>query len=223
MKKFVIHLFCFFSILTLNSCFELLQEVNLNPDGSGKMTLTLNLSQSKNKVATILMMESINGHKVPSKTEIEQKMNEVTANLKNIKGISNVSHSADFTNYIATLNFSFSNIEAVNNANDELLKLYNIKIDHLPQYTYNKSSQVFSLDFKNEITKTAYSKLKNEDKEVFKNATYTSIYRFPNSILKTNNANTKISKSGKATMQKVFILDIINNKTNISNQIHLSK
>lgn len=194
----------------------------MNKDGSGKMTLTVNLSQSKTKVASIMLMDSINGHKVPSKKEIQQSINELSANLKKISGISNVTTTTDFNNYIATLSFSFTNVEAINQGTQEILNMYKVKTGDLPVYSFNKAKAAFGYEYKDGGTRSAYEKLKKEDREVLKDATYTNIYRFPVLIEKSSNKQAKISKSGKAVMQKISILDLINNQVNISNQIQLT-
>lgn len=205
----------------LISCFEILEEVDMNGDGSGKMTMTINLSQSKSKVASIMLMDSINGHKVPSKAEIQQNINDLSAKLKNISGISNVKTTTDFTNYIASVSFSFSDVSILNKASKQILTAYKLKVEEVPVYSYDKGTKTFGYEYENIGSQKAYNKMKAVDKEVFKNATYTNIYRFQSTIQKNSNTQAKISKSQKAVMQKVAILDLINNKTNMSNQIKL--
>lgn len=224
-KTFLIKNCKFFLLFILSpfliSCFEILEEVDMNTDGSGEMTMTINLSQSKNKIASIMLLDSINGYKVPSKKDIQQDINGLSTKLKNIAGISNVKTTTDFTNYIVSVSFSFSDVSVLNKASKDIFAAYKMKVEETPVYSYNKASKTFNYDYKNG-NKEAYNKLKAADKEVFKNATYTQIYRFTSTIEKSNNAQAKISKSKKAIMQKSLILDLINNKVNISNQIKLN-
>lgn len=206
------------------SCFEIIEEINLKADGSGDMTITVNLSQSKTKVASILMMDSINGYKVPDKTTIQKEIAKAVANLKKMPGISNVKSTTDFTNYIGTISFSFKDVSNVNNITRDLLANQKIKAANVSVYTYNKATATFSRDYKYSPTaKAEYNKLKKEDREIFQTATYTSIYRFPTGIVKQTNPMAKVSKSQKATMQKCSVMDIINGKISVTNQIQLSK
>jgi len=47
-------------VLSLSSCFEIVEEITMNDDGSGNILMTLNFSRSKSKIKSILLMDSIN-------------------------------------------------------------------------------------------------------------------------------------------------------------------
>lgn len=207
-----------------SSCFEIIEEITMRQDGSGDMTITINLSQSKTKVASILLMDSVNGYKVPSKQMIQNEINEAVANLKKMPGISNVKSTSDFTNYIGTIRFSFKEVANINNVSKTLLDAQKIKTTNISTYSYNKTTATFGRDYHYYSTaRTEYNKLKKEDRDIFKTATYTSIYHFPTTISKQSNPLAKQSKSGKAVMQKCSVMDLINGKVSVSNQIQLSK
>ncbi len=205
----------------LTSCFEILEEVDMNPDGSGKMSLTINLSQSKNKVSSIMLLDSINGHKIPKKKDIQKNLEDLSAKLKKIKGISKVTYHTDYTQFIATVSFNFDHVSILNKASKEIFTAYKIKVDDVPAYSYQTSKKIFKYEYNNASAKTAFNKLKKDDKEIFKNATYTSIYRFPYTVQQIKNTKSTLSKSKKSVMQKTSILHLINNTANISNQIQL--
>lgn len=208
--------------LLCSSCFEILEEINLKPDGSGNMTLTLNLSQSKTKVASVMLMDSINGYKVPSKQSIQKELAKAVADLKTMPGISNVKSSADFNNYITSISFDFSSLANVNNISKKLLEGQRIKANNIAAYAYHKDAKSFVKSYQyNTVAKSEFNKLKQADKNVFQNATYTSIYRFPQMIKSNTNAKAQVSKSQKAVMHKVAILDIINGKANLANTVNL--
>jgi hypothetical protein len=207
-----------------SSCFEIIEELNLNADGSGSMVITINLSQSKTKVASILLMDSINGYKVPNKAAIQKEINEAVANLKSMPGISNVKSTTDFNNYIASISFSFKDVSNINNVSKKILEAQKIKASNISTYSYNKATATFARDYKYyPATKTEYNKLKKEDREIFKTATYTSICRFPVPVTKHTNPLAKVSKSQRAVMQKCSVMDLINGAVNVSGQIQLSK
>lgn len=218
----------FFLLLLLpvfcSSCFEIIEEINMKADGSGDMTITINLSQSKTKVASILLMDSINGYKVPEKAAIQREIGKAVANLKKMPGISNVKSTTDFTNYIGTISFAFKDVSNINNITKDILESQKIKASNVSTYTFNKATATFNREYKYYSTaKTEFNRLKKEDKEVFKTATYTSIYHFPATITKHSNALARVSKSQKAIMQKCSVMDIINGKISVTNQIQLSK
>ena len=60
-----------------------------------------------------------------------------------------------------------------------------------------------------------------EDRDVFKTASITTIYRFPKAIASSKNKSAAISKSKKAIMLKISAQDIISQKKSIKNQIKL--
>jgi hypothetical protein len=105
-----------------------------------------------------------------------------------------------------------------------MLESQKIKATNISTYSYNKNTATFSRDYKYYNTaNTEYNKLKKEDKEIFKTATYTSIYRFPATISKHTNTLAKVSKSQKAVMQKCSVMNLINGTVSVTNQIQLSK
>ena len=196
----------------------------MNDDGSGDVLLTINLSQSKTKVASVMLLDSIQGYKVPSKQKIQQELNEAVAYLKKSPGLSNVKSSADFNNFIATISFSFKDVANINNLTKNILTQQKIKSNNVSTYTYNKATKLFIRKYQSTPTaKTEFNKLKSQDRAVFNTAAYTSIYRFESVVTSTSNPASNISKSKKAVMLKSSILDLIKGKINVSNQIQLSK
>lgn len=217
---------CFLPVISFcfSSCFQFIEEVNVRSNGSGDVKLTINLSQSKSKVASLLLLDSVNGHKVPTEKDIRKYMNEAVTDIKKYQGISNVAQSLDMKNYIATISFSFTDVSNLNNIIRKLTEKNKIKSSNFASYSYDKQTKVFKRDYQySSETKAEYNKLKADDKNVFKTATYTSIFRFEETITANSNKLSKMSPSGKALMLNVPAMDLINGKTNISNNIQLAK
>lgn len=222
MKKVYLSIVLIIISFLFNSCFQVIEEIDLLENGSGKMTITLNLSQSKAKVASILKMKTVNGRAVPSETEIKSKVNKAAQTIRQINGISNVKTSTDFSNYIAVISFNFADISNLNSVSKKIFSEYDIKAANAATYTYNRAGKVFSKKYiHSPETRKAYNGLSAADKQIFENATYTSIYRFRNTVGSQSNAVAKVSKSGKAVMQQSSVLNIIHAKTNLSNTIKL--
>lgn len=208
--------------LMLSSCFETVEEINLNNDGSGRMILTLNISQSKAKVASLMKLKTVNGYKVPSQQEIVAELNKTAAALRNTPGISNVKTTNDFTNYIFTVSFDFREVSNINIASTKILQQYKIPAYNIARYQYNKSAKTFIKTYQlNAETKKQYMDLKQEDKEVFKNALYTSVYRFDTPVKAQTNKDARLSGSKKAVMFRTAITNIVNYGTSVNNTIIL--
>ncbi|TCD29263.1 hypothetical protein EZ456_03620 [Pedobacter psychrodurus] len=224
LKQFYRLLLFIVLIPILSSCFEVIEEIAMKNDGTGDVVLTINLSQSKTKVASVMLLDSVQGYKVPSKQKIQQELNEAVAYLRKSEGISNVKSTSDFNNYIATISFSFKDVSNINNITKNILAQQKIKATNTSSYSYNKATKTFSRKYQATGTaKTEFNKLKAKDKAVFNGATYTSIYRFESVVTSSTNPASNVSKSKKAVMLKSSIMDLINGKINVSNSIQLSK
>lgn len=212
-----------FLLLSLSSCFQLIEEITLKDDGSGDMQITLNLSQSKSKLASIMLLDSVNGHKIPKDKDIQQFMNETVDFLKKSDGISNIRKSVDMKNYIASVTFSFKDVSKINGITKKLLEKQKTGGPE-NSYSFDKISNSFKRTYKHSTAmKDGYSKLDAKDKDIFKSAAYINIFRFSNNIATASNKAAKISPSGKAIMLNTPAMDLIYGTANISNIIQLSK
>lgn len=218
------YLLSIFVLFCFSSCFQIIEEINLSKTGSGTVNLTLNLSASKTKVASVMLMDSIQGYKVPSRQTIQKELDEVVAYLRKSPGISNVQKKVDFENFIVSVSFAFKDIANIDHVNQNVLKKLKIKGLSNSSYTYSSKSRVFQRSYQHTREAVAeYNKLKPEVKKIFKDAAYVSIYRFEQPVALSTNPLTKISKSKKAVMLNTGILGLINGKTDISNRITIAK
>ncbi|WP_108867775.1 hypothetical protein [Aquimarina aquimarini] len=224
LKNYITKLILLVVLLSLTSCFEIIEEVNLNKDGSGDFVLTINLSQSKSKITSIMLLDSINGHKVPSREGIQQGMIEVVNYLKKSKGIYNVTKKEDYENYVFSVQCSFKNINSINNLTKEVLGKQKVKIQSYNTYEYDVSNKEFTKEYNydSQLLKQ-YNKLPVDTKKVFENASYTGIYRFNEQIQSVSNTKAKVSKSKKAAMLRVNAIDLINGHTKLNTKIQLAK
>jgi len=205
-----------------SSCFETVEEINLNSDGSGRMILTMNISQSKAKVASLMKLKSVNGYKVPTQQEVVAELRKTAAALSNTPGISNVKTTNDFNNYIFTISFDFRDVANINTASAKILQQYKIPAYNIARYQYNKAAKTFIKTYQlNAETRKQYMDLKPEDKEVFKNALYTSVYRFDTQVKAQTNKDAKVSGSKKAVMFRTAITNIVHYGTSVNNTIIL--
>ncbi|MCD1115375.1 hypothetical protein [Chryseobacterium turcicum] len=219
MKIYFRQFFLLISLLLLTSCFDILDKVNVKADGSGEYSLILNASKSKTRLVSISKMETVNGKKVPQKSEIEAKINEAARIFKSVPGISNVKTSMDFDNYIIKLSCNFKKIENVN-AGLEQLKAKNILGKMIPTQIYSNDSAKKTFT-RNKINtfKSDYDKLSSADKEVFNNAKYTSVLQFENIVKSQSNNAYQLSPNRKAMKLEGNVLDFILQKKQIQNTI----
>lgn len=214
-KQFVL----LFLLSMVTSCFDIVDKVNVKADGTGEYTVILNASKSKTRLASISKMETVNGKKVPKKSEIEDKINEAARIFKATPGISNVKTTMDFDNYIIKLSCNFKRIENIN-AGLEQLKAKNIVGKMIPTqiYSQNLAKKSFTRNKINTF-KSDYDKMSTADKEIFTNAKYTSILQFENTISSQTNSFYSISPNKKALKLEASVLDLILQKKQIQNNI----
>ena len=206
-------------LLLLTSCFDILDKINVKADGSGEYSLILNASKSKTRLASISKMETINGKKVPKRSEIEAKINEAARIFKATPGISNVKTSMDFDNYIIKLSCNFKKIENIN-AGLQQLKAKNIVGKMVPVQLYSQSPEKKTFT-RNKVSsfKNDYDRMSKADKEIFNDAKYTSVMQFENTIkTQTNNAYL-LSPNKKAVKLEANVLDFILQKKQLQNTI----
>jgi len=208
---------------TLQSCFDIVEDVALKPDGSGNFKLVLNMSRSKTRINSIMKMKKVNGHDVPTKADIKNKVEDIEKIIKKTTGISNVKTVLDFDNFIATFTCSFNNVTSLNSAVKNIGdKEKNTQPGVEKNYEYDAAAKTFSRLSRFSL-KDEYQKLSAADREIFATATYTGIFRFQQDVSSVSNKESKIAGNKKAVMMKQNALDIITNKKSIENKITLVK
>ena len=210
-------------LCSLTSCFEVIDEIDLKKDGSGEFLLTLNMSKSKTKIESIMLMDSFRGHKVPTKDDVEKYIDDLVVLLNESEGISNVEQTIDFDEFIFTLGFHFSSVENINTAIDKLASKDTKNSDSFNlRFAYNKSTKEFSRYYEpNSENKVDYENLEEEDKNTINEAIFVSICRFEYNVSSCSNTKAKISKSGNAVMMRSSAINILKGNTKISNTIQL--
>lgn len=217
------YLFLTFLIVSLSSCFEIIEEVNVNNDGSGALSYTVNLSQSRTKINSLMMLDSLNGYKIPDENDIRLKINEVLNLIEKTEGISNLTQKLNFQDFVFEFSCDFADPNALNEATKIVKSVYEINDPYAnsdDHFTFNSSSKSFRRkgDYSGEAD---LDKVKEEDLALLKNAEFTGIYRFQSEIYSASNTGTRISPNRKAAMMKAKVLDLMTKKQNIENIITL--
>lgn len=213
-------IFSILLILSYTSCFEIIEEVNMNKDGSGNFNFTINMSQSKIHINSLFLLDSVNGRPMPKKENFEKALRRVEFELKKDTALSSIEVSENWKDYIFSVSGKFSHINALNKAIKNINTIFNtprgyqVELHDNFKFEPNIFERLYSYNLIND-----YNALSDKDKAVFKNAKYTTIYRFNSPVKSYSNPNALKSKSGKAIMLKVNIKDLITNKKTIQNKI----
>lgn len=214
----------FFALtLGLTSCIEIIDDVTVNNDGSGNLKYTINLSASKVKINSILALDSLEGHRVPSKDEISERITAFQKRLEAKTGISNVLVESNFTDYIFKVQCDFTSIEALQIAIKDVVKEEsqekNLKeLDH-NWMSWDGTKLIRSVP---DITIERTKSLKAEDAELLKQGNYTSITRFQRPVEKFDNTNAILSKNKLAVMIKTNPYLLTQDYNLLENTIYLT-
>jgi hypothetical protein len=202
-----------FLTLSLTSCFDVIQDVTVKENGSGKFALTVNLSKSKSQINKLLTQDSIRGFNVPTIKEINSKLIKLKSELSKLHGVSNVKIAKDFENFIFKLNFDFEDINNLNEAQLALAKL-DPKIGQPIKYTY--SGKEFTCAYSKELLKKADNELVKYKLGELRSADIITILRFDKKVKSCNGSSCKISKNGQTTFNKITAAAFIENQKNQS-------
>ena len=210
----------FFSFLTIffTSCFEIVEEVKMKTDGSGKMIVTVNMSESKEDLKGYMDSGEIGEMTLPDQKELTSYLSRIENTLESVNGMSNASAEADFNEFIFTFAADFTNVKAMNTAVNKLTKELSrgmISIDNKYEYANGK----FTRSFGSMLSAADYEKLPMMQRFVLESARMVSIYTFSKSVKKMSNENAELSTSNKVVKFKSNLGDIAKGTTSVQNTI----
>lgn len=202
-------------LLMFSSCFELIEDLSLNKDGSGNLKVKLNLSASATKIKGIMALDSIDGKPIPSKSDIRDTLEKYRMALLKEPGISGVKADIDFDYYIINLSVDFDSLVAIENAVESLTK----KPQNVKWASWNGSEfERYGLS----MLQPVVDKIKAKDKEKLVDATYVSITRFEKEVLKMSNTKAVMAANKKAVMQRFNVLELIDNPESVKNTVEVN-
>lgn len=209
MKKFLV-LFC---CLLLCSCFEITEKIKHHDNQSGEYSITVDFSQSWFKTKSAMLLEEVDGVKIPSEQEITQKLLDFKRSASKIEGISNIITKTDFDNYIFTIRLDYQNLKALNAALNSINKQKN-------QVYFagdkNNFQRIASYSFPENLLKDPKKKLDLEQANVI------AIYTFDRDVASVNNGNSKISKNKKTIFLKHNVYNVLKKSALMNNSIQLT-
>lgn len=207
--------------MMLSSCIEIIDDLSMNNDGSGTAKYTINLSSSKIKANSYLALDSLNGKKVPSIQEIENKIAEYKVKLENKEGISNVIVETNFTDFIFKFQCDFENVQVLQKAIKEIVSSENKDWVDDEFVWLNWTDNDLSRSTP-QLSSSISNKIKQDDVELLKKGSYISITRFEKPIERISNPNAKISANRLAVMIRTNPYLLTQNTDILKNTIYLN-
>ncbi len=209
-------------LFSMTSCLEIIDDLSLNNDGTGTFKYAVNLSASKVKINSYLALDSLDGKKVPSISEVSKQIEELIDELCTMDGISDVTFDSNYSDYIFKLKLDFASISELEKAIKALVRnrskgQVDRELDH-EWLTYSGLSLNRSIP-RMEFERTKNLK-KNEIAEL-KKGSYTSITRFENEVARFDNKSAIIAKNKKAVMVRTNPYSLIHETDLLDNTIYL--
>jgi hypothetical protein len=209
--------------ISFSSCVEIIDDISFKLDGSGTFKYTVNLSDSKVKINSILALDSLDGKKVPDLSDIKEIIAEYKIKLVEKSGISNVKVETDFTNFILKLQFDFEDVQSLQTAIKDIViekdKKQQMKEINYVWLIWDGNKLIRSVP---NISSDLAKRLKKDETDALKTGSYTSITRFEKVIEKCDNPKANLSKSLQACMVKTNTFALVNNLNLLQNTIYLS-
>ncbi|MFL5730197.1 MAG: hypothetical protein ACJ75J_11985 [Cytophagaceae bacterium] len=217
--KFISRFLFFLPVLfCCTSCIELIEEVSLKATGSGTYRLTLNMSQSKTKLSTLIKLDTVDGVKVPKISRINELLDELKSVLSNTKGISNVQISRDHENFIYEVSFHFENTDLLDKAVKSTIRTFDKK-NRIPDVSNFYYDNITFKRYSYEDYQQINVRQKERFNELLTKSTFTGIYKFEKPVKTSSNPNSKISKSKTAVFFQSNFMDLMNKQKSYANTI----
>ena len=199
-----------------------MDELIIHDDGSGTLKYAINLSSSRVKVNSILALDSLDGKKVPSIEDIKTKVSLFKKTLSLQNGISNISISENYVDFIFKFECDFTSIDLLQ---EGLRKTFSITLND-KSILASDFSWLFwdSKVLERSVPSIATNKLNGiteNDLSLLKTGTYTSITRFDRGVERFENPLSKLSKDKKALMLRTDTYSLKEKHSLLENTIYL--
>lgn len=206
--------------LTLTSCFEVREEVNLKADGTGEVTVVANLSESKGKLHQYMKMEKVEGYRVPKPAEVDAALVQLKALLNATKGVTFVHVKSDWSNFIFSVNARFDNLEALNAAVRTISQNFKqYGIPPIEQDNFKLRDKQFQRLFNYSTQRAEFEALPSMQRFMLESARMIAIYRFEQPIKGFSNKKAAVSPSGKAIMLQVPLAELAKGTSTLANEV----
>jgi hypothetical protein len=220
-------LFFVLILLSLSSCFELREEIDIKPNGTGTYTMIVDMSKSKTLLDMFMKMNE-NGDKV-SMAEIDSTFLKGSDDLNKIEGITNAQTINDKTNYVFGIKFDFKDVDALNDALNETNKRKYPELENFPPiYKFEKKSlertNYFYMKGLTDISEQAGGDPQKIEqmKTLLKTATFSYIIRSPEGkIKKYSNDKSVVSADKKELKFIANLLEVADGKIDLTNTVRI--
>ena len=223
MKNFSVYCMFFLVSFLLTGCFEIKEKVHLKEDGTGRVTLIMNLSESKVNVANYLKMGEVNGIKIPDIREIEAEFQKVKSAFASAPGISNVAADSDYREFIFTISGDFESVEDLNNSiNHVVRKMNRTPFETIQVDNFDLTSKAFRRYFNYPVTLIDFEQLPTVYQFALESARMVHEYTFDEPIRTYTNEKAVVDENKKSIILVNSLGQVIQGKETPANSVIFS-
>lgn len=208
-----------FSMLCLTSCFDIIEEVTINKDGSGKFSYTLDISSTNLLIEGDTAQQAIMSEYTNT---IVESHKEQVAILKSIPGIYNPKADADNKAGIYKISYDFSSIDVLNTA---IRKTADSKDGKASKWVYKFDGENFERDWQ------VLTNFNDEEDEFMSEMAsqilgghyYTSIVNFSTKVKEVGREFSVISDDRRTVTNKFALMEIYLGYTTVNYSAKVKK
>ena len=209
-----------FAVLILQSCFEIREEVDLRADGSGRFSFTLNMSESKAKVASYMRLGTFKGQEVPTQADIEAEVAFLKKTLAGCKGISEVRTYSNFEDYIFSVSGQFADARSLSEAMDRVgAAMHQFSDPGVQLRNFGITAHSFRRYFDYPVDLMDYSNLTTLERYMLEQARVVSVYRFQQPIREYSNQEAQLAPNRRAIKLEVTLGALMQGAGTMANSI----
>lgn len=213
-------LLSFFVITSLSSCFEIQEQVQMEKDGSGLLTLIVDISESANTLKTYMETAKLTGQNIPTQENITAMINILEEDLNTTDGMSNVKSFQDFDNYVFKIQGNFRDVTTLNAVMNKVTTDFTKGTLKGKEFdNFSETDNTFSRLFQYPIDKLNYDKIPYMYQYIFESARFTNSYTFPDPITEYSNDTAVLSEDKKEIKLQQTLADILKGKGSLANEI----
>lgn len=220
MKKLTFSLLTI-AALTFTACLDIVEEITLKADGSGKYAMSMDMSQMMEMMMAYMpdsvketMDEQTMMDSLATMTN-SQEMDSIADVLNNMKGISNAETHMD--GFVMIFSYDFTNAEALNQASSQ--SSFTAQ-QGLKQANYTWKKGVFARNFnKVDLGDDESDETMAMAKMMMQEATFTTVYNLPGPVKTTSNSGSKLSNGKKTVTVNRTFGEIFDDPELMSNEI----
>ena len=212
-------------LLLATSCLDIQESIYLRNNGSGKFALTVNLEDMESLLNLVTELSGEENAEEDFLAETELNFEKLKAKLEKLDGISQVKSIQENDNKLLGVAFEFSDIQALNNALQELNDTKEKPSPEFFAYRKNQLTRLNTLDVKEQVERKIETDIDISIDGVLlgnllKDMSYTTKYTFEKPIKKASNPASKITNEGRTLTLTYYFFDEETSTNSLANNIH---